>query len=134
MLAHFLLCFPEKGFWHQFPFTNWFILQKIPYQFSTAHLPNCKTEIVLRNLKGKCWTVNSVPDSKGRMGHTFCGGWMAFVRGNDVKIGDICIFELVGECEMLVHISGNGKKGLDHQSGADNELALATYTSNKPSL
>ncbi|KAM3758347.1 hypothetical protein ACB098_01G036300 [Castanea mollissima] len=107
---------------------------KIPYQFSTAHLPNCKTEIVLRNLKGKCWTVNSVPDSKGRMGHTFCGGWMAFVRGNDVKIGDICIFELVGECEMLVHISGNGKKGLDHQSGADNELALVTYTSNKPSL
>ncbi|XP_065618441.1 B3 domain-containing protein Os01g0723500 isoform X2 [Quercus suber] len=107
---------------------------KIPYQFSTAHLPNCKTEIVLRNLKGKCWTVNSVPDSKGRMGHTFCGGWMAFVRGNDVKIGDICIFELVGKCEMLVHISGNGKKGLDHQSGADDDLALATYTSNKPSL
>lgn len=82
-----------------------------------AHLPKCKTEIVLRNLKGECWTVNSVPDTKGRMVHTFCGGWMAFVRGNDVKMGDICMFELVGKSEMLVHISGVGKKGSDHQSG-----------------
>ena len=93
------------------------MMQKIPYQFSMAHLPKCKTEIVLRNLKGECWTVNSVPDTKGRMVHTFCGGWMAFVRGNDVKMGDMCMFELVGEGEMLVHISGVGKKGSDHQSG-----------------
>lgn len=107
-------------------------MQKIPHQFSTAHLPNYKTEILLRNLKGECWTVNSVPDSKGRLVHTFCGGWMAFVRGNDVKIGDICIFELVGNCEMRVHISGVGKSGLDHQVGEapSNELALITSTSN----
>ncbi|TXG52324.1 hypothetical protein EZV62_021493 [Acer yangbiense] len=78
---------------------------KIPYKFSMAHLPDCKTEIILRNLKGECWNVNSVPDSKGRMVHTFCGGWMAFVRCNDIKIGDICIFELVSESEMCVHIS-----------------------------
>jgi hypothetical protein len=60
---------------------------------------------------------------------------MAFVRGNDVKIGDICIFELVGKCEMLVHISWNGKKGLDHQSGAatPNELAVVSCNGNKPS-
>lgn len=61
--------------------------------------------------------MNSVPDSKGRVVHTFCGGWMAFVRGNDVNIGDICIFELVGKREMQVHISGIGKKGFDHQDG-----------------
>ncbi|KDP38416.1 hypothetical protein JCGZ_04341 [Jatropha curcas] len=81
---------------------------KIPHKFSAAHLPNSKTEIILRNLQGKRWTVNSVPDSKGRAVHTFCGGWMAFVRENDVKMGDICIFELVSKCEMLVHISGVG--------------------------
>lgn len=112
-------------------FPNWpIVLQKIPYQFSTAHLPDCKSEIVLRNLRGKSWIVNSVPDSKGRMGHTFCGGWMAFVRGNGVEIGDVCIFELVGKCEMLVHISGSsGKKELDHQTGpaTSNELALVIY-------
>lgn len=88
---------------------------KIPYKFSKAYLPYCKTEVFLRNLRGKCWTVNSVPDSKGRTSHTFCGGWMAFVRDNDIKMGDICIFELVNRCEMRVHISGAGGKGLGYQ-------------------
>lgn len=90
---------------------------KIPYKFAMAHLPDCKTEIVLRNLKGECWTVNSLPDSKGRMVHTFCGGWMAFVRGNDIKIGDVCIFELISKLEMRVHITGVGRKEVDLESG-----------------
>lgn len=80
--------------------------------------------------------MNSVPDSKGRMVHTFCGGWMAFVRGNDVHFGDICIFELIGKCEMRVHISGVGKKEPDDQGGEAtlNELALVSSTSHRPSL
>ncbi|KAL1546691.1 B3 domain-containing protein-like protein isoform X1 [Salvia divinorum] len=93
---------------------------KIPYQFSMEHLPNSKTEIVLRNLSGKCWTVNSIPTLKVQTLHTFCGGWMAFVRDNDIQMGDICIFELVGKCEMRVHICGIGKKGLDYQHGTKN--------------
>lgn len=92
-------------------------MQKIPYKFAMAHLPDCKTEIVLRNLKGECWTVNSLPDSKGRMVHTFCGGWMAFVRGNDIKIGDVCIFELISKLDMRVHITGVGRKEVDLESG-----------------
>ncbi|KAG4208204.1 hypothetical protein ERO13_A03G116300v2 [Gossypium hirsutum] len=89
---------------------------KIPYKFSKEHLPYCKTQVVLRNLQGTCWTVNSLPDSKGRAVHTFCGGWMAFVRDNEIKIGDICIFELVNNYEMRVHISGSGRKGLDRHT------------------
>ncbi|XP_027189765.1 B3 domain-containing protein Os01g0723500-like isoform X2 [Cicer arietinum] len=90
---------------------------KIPYQFSAAHLPSYKTEVTLRNSKGQCWTVNSVPDAKGRTIHTFCGGWMAFVRDNDINFGDTCIFELVSHYEMQVYISGVGKEGLDDQNG-----------------
>ncbi|KAK7321718.1 hypothetical protein VNO77_32606 [Canavalia gladiata] len=90
---------------------------KIPYQFSAAHLPAYKTEVVIRNSRGECWTVNSVPDANGRTVHTFCGGWMAFVRDNDINFGDTCIFELVAPCEMQVYISGVGKEGLDHQNG-----------------
>ncbi|KAL2498316.1 B3 domain-containing transcription factor VRN1 [Abeliophyllum distichum] len=93
---------------------------KVPYQFSMDHLPNCRTEIVLRNLKGECWTVNSIPTTKVQTLHTFCGGWMAFVRDNDIQMGDICIFELIGKCEMRVHISGIGKKAIDGQNGANN--------------
>lgn len=90
---------------------------KVPHQFSVVHLPNCKTEIVLRNSKGECWNVNSVPALNRQADHTFCGGWGAFIRGNNVKIGDICIFELVDKKEMLVHISEVGKKGTEHQNG-----------------
>ncbi|TKY57766.1 hypothetical protein E2542_SST14819 [Spatholobus suberectus] len=89
---------------------------KIPYQFSAAHLPTYKTEVILRNSKGECWTVNSVPDAKGRTVHTFCGGWMAFVRDNDINFGDTCIFELVAQCEMQVYITGVGKEGVDHRN------------------
>ncbi|KAG4953493.1 hypothetical protein AAZX31_14G076600 [Glycine max] len=103
---------------------------KIPYQFSAAHLPTYKTEVTLRNSRGGCWTVNSVPDAKGRTVHTFCGGWMAFVRDNDINFGDTCIFELVAQCEMQVYISGVGKEGLDHQNG---HLKLTNRLANVPS-
>ncbi|KAG4931668.1 hypothetical protein AAZX31_17G233200 [Glycine max] len=103
---------------------------KIPYQFSAAHLPTYKTEVTLRNSRGECWTVNSVPDAKGRTVHTFCGGWMAFVRDNDINFGDTCIFELVAQCEMHVYISGVGKEGLDHQNG---HLKLTNRLANVPS-
>lgn len=55
---------------------------------------------------------------------------MAFVRGNDVKIGDICIFELISKCEMRVHISGIGRKELYHQSGKS--ISSESSTCNPP--
>lgn len=107
---------------------------KIPHQFSAAYLPNCKTEVILCNLQGRCWTVNSLPDSKGRAVHTFCGGWMAFVRDNNIKIGDICMFELVGKCQMRVQISGVGHEVVNHQIGnpASNDLPLLAVPRNDP--
>lgn len=38
---------------------------------------------------------------------------MAFVRGNNIKVGDVCIFELVHEGELLVRIARFGKDLLD---------------------
>ncbi|KAI5410600.1 hypothetical protein KIW84_055934 [Lathyrus oleraceus] len=38
--------------------------------------------------------------ANGRTIHTFCGGWMAFVRGNSIKVGDVCIFELIRQDMM----------------------------------
>ncbi|KAL3617772.1 hypothetical protein CASFOL_038093 [Castilleja foliolosa] len=117
---YFISSFPHfVRFMKKFNISGSFTL-KIPYQFSTEHLPNRKTEIILRNLNGKCWTVNSIPTVKVQTLHTFCGGWMAFVRDNDIQMGDICIFELVGKCEMRVHICGIGKKGLNYTNGRKN--------------
>lgn len=73
--------------------------------------------------------MNSVPDAKGRTVHTFCGGWVAFVRDNDINFGDTCIFELVAQCEMQVYISGVGKEGLDHHNGHAKLNRLASVPS-----
>ncbi|KAI9201674.1 hypothetical protein LWI28_027194 [Acer negundo] len=89
----------------------------VPYQFSMAHLPNCKTEITLRNLKGASWTVNSVPTTKVHTNHTFCGGWLAFVRSNEINAGDICIFELERPFELRVYILRVGKEDTHSQNG-----------------
>lgn len=42
---------------------------------------------------------------------------MAFVRGNDINMGDICVFELVQDCELRVHIFRVGKEISEDQSG-----------------
>lgn len=82
-----------------------------------AHLPSYKTEITLRNLKGASWTVNSVPTTKVHTTHTFCGGWLAFVRSNEINAGDICIFELVRKYELRVYILRVGKEDSRNQNG-----------------
>ncbi|CAI8606380.1 unnamed protein product [Vicia faba] len=90
---------------------------RIPQEFAAVHLPDCRTELTLRNSRGECWTVNSIPDAKGGKAHTLCGGWMAFVRDNHINIGDTCVFELVSHLVLQVHVRGVGKEGLDHQNG-----------------
>ena len=76
-------------------------MQHIPTSFSRAHLKKIKTRMALRNLQGETWEVNCIP-SRGK--HNLSGGWVAFAHGNNLKVGDICIFELVGENEFQVNI------------------------------
>lgn len=92
-------------------------MQNIPFQFSMDHLPKCKVQIVLRNINGDTWVVNSIPTTKVQTSHTFCGGWLSFVRENNINLGDICIFELVRECELQVHILRVRTEGIDVQNG-----------------
>ncbi|GAB4839379.1 hypothetical protein Ancab_028903 [Ancistrocladus abbreviatus] len=104
---------------------------KIPSKFSIAHLPLCRTRIILRNLKGESWIVNSVITSAKTVGHALCGGWISFVRGNDVKLGDICLFELVGKGELLVRIFGVEQSKLEcpsHPAVADKSTVDANFT------
>jgi hypothetical protein len=92
------------------------IMQNIPTQFSKAHFPNHIIKIILHNLKGEQWTVNCVNKSiVHHTHHILCGGWIDFVRCNGIKVGDVCIFELIREYEFRVRIAEVGKNGLDFQ-------------------
>nr|GMD93703.1 B3 domain-containing protein Os01g0723500-like isoform X1 [Ipomoea batatas] len=97
----------------------------VPYQFATEHLPKCKVKIMLRNLKGQSWVVNSIPTTRVQTSHTFCGGWLAFVRDNNLDLGDICIFELVHKGELRVRILRVEKEGVnDHSSVTAHKVIL----------
>jgi hypothetical protein len=51
------------------------------------------------NVEDKSWEVNYVSNGNNRV---LSRGLMTFVRENELKIGDICIFELVVEKEIKV--------------------------------
>lgn len=61
--------------------------------------------------------MNSIPTTKVQTSHTFCGGWLSFVRENNIDIGDICIFELLHKFELQVRILRVGKEGIDGNHG-----------------
>lgn len=95
-----------------------------------AHLPQCKTKVVLQTSGGSCWTVNSIPTTNVNVCHTFCGGWLAFVRANDIEAGDACIFELVSECKMFVHILRDGRQISEGNSGKRSKFRSLAAVSN----
>lgn len=76
-------------------------MQPVPTLFARYHLPRCTTKIVLRNSEDQSWEVKYVRKVKT---HMLSLGWGAFVDDNKLKIGDICIFELLAEKEIRVHV------------------------------
>ena len=77
------------------------LAQAVPRKFSAVHLRMPKTVIVLRNMTGDCWNVTSACYG---LQTKFCKGWPLFVHHNGLKVGDICIFELVDDRVFQVHI------------------------------
>lgn len=76
-------------------------MQCIPAYFLGDHLPKQKTTILLRDPKGRAWEVTFIADD---CRSHLSGGWSAFSVGNNLKEGDVCIFEVVDECQMQMHI------------------------------
>lgn len=76
-------------------------MQQVPKSFGQEYLPKIKTKLIIRNSVGKAWEVNCIP-SPGR--HTLCGGLPAFMHDNNLKPGDVCIFELVEKRELQFHL------------------------------
>lgn len=76
-------------------------MQTVPTIFARNHLPQRNTKIILRNSEDTSWEMKYINNGRN---HKFSGGWRDFARDNKLKVGDICIFELVAENEMRVHI------------------------------
>ncbi|XP_021725619.1 B3 domain-containing protein Os06g0112300-like [Chenopodium quinoa] len=81
----------------------------IPKTFAHKFLHNepCPSTFNLQTDTGKAWPVRSCA-SVGNYGKTnmklMGAGWRKFALGNNLKAGDICIFELIKKQEFKVHI------------------------------
>lgn len=64
----------------------------MPSEFHKLHLIKNSGEVVLRVLDWRTWPVNLTYE-EGRA--RFLSGWMEFVRGNNLKVNDVCVFELI---------------------------------------
>ncbi|KAL0365450.1 UNVERIFIED_CONTAM: B3 domain-containing protein [Sesamum angustifolium] len=74
----------------------------IPKAFSRIHLRPSRQILILQNSEGISWRASILVTSSKHLSVT--GGWKAFSDDNSIKKGDICIFELVEQNTMRVHI------------------------------
>ncbi|KAF9608830.1 hypothetical protein IFM89_011868 [Coptis chinensis] len=74
----------------------------LPNAFAKNYFKHAPTEAILRVPNGGAWLVGYAVGKQ----HVLRGGWRAFVLENQLKIYDVCIFELLDKktTEFKVHI------------------------------
>ncbi|GMI68861.1 REPRODUCTIVE MERISTEM 39, REDUCED VERNALIZATION RESPONSE 1 [Hibiscus trionum] len=79
----------------------------IPWGFAERYLNN--GEIILRVPDGRTWTVvcEIITANELRRARFHSSSWRPFVIGNELKVGDVCIFELTKDngnlLEVVIH-------------------------------
>ncbi|KAH7686358.1 B3 DNA binding domain-containing protein [Dioscorea alata] len=100
-----------NSFTSKFPFTTVKLcrshirqpyVMRLPRAFSHTHLPRKKLVLIIKDPNMKSWEVTYIPHK----GHAdfLSAGWHNFFHGNDLKVGDVCVFELVKPRQLNVHI------------------------------
>lgn len=75
-------------------------MQCIPLAFGNTHLKNTK-EFNLQVSNGDSWKVTCVERWYSNIQRFEMGnGWRAFARDNNLKEGDICVFELIKNTQI----------------------------------
>ncbi|XP_026428235.1 B3 domain-containing transcription factor VRN1-like [Papaver somniferum] len=84
--------------------------KRVPLAFATSHFTNItRMVITLMVSDGRTWELRYV--SRSPKQKVLSQGWHKFVADNNLKEGDVCVFELVDRknIKMLVHIFGQQK-------------------------
>lgn len=72
--------------------------QYIPLAFAKKHF-KANGRVILKVADGRTWRV-----SYSKRNATFSDSWKAFVRDNNIQIGDACVFELIEGKEMMLNV------------------------------
>lgn len=101
--ATFFPCF--KFFEHCNSYSSCKFLQNVPLKFAMAHLKEGAAIVSISN--GGSWPVRfklRQISTDGRLRFEFRHGWKEFVKANDLKVGDICVFELLKKSENSLRV------------------------------
>lgn len=81
---------------------TFYILQNVPVSFVISHMEQDRQSATLV-VSVKSWPVGF---SRGR-GHVrmMTHGWPIFSRENALKVGDVCVFELVDRTDFVLKVS-----------------------------
>ncbi|KAK4271075.1 hypothetical protein QN277_019819 [Acacia crassicarpa] len=90
----------------------------VPIEYAKAHLRNITTKSVTLIVQDKDWTVGYAFRSynKQRQSAEFSWGWKQFCKDNDLKVGDVCEFELTKKFRFQVTIYRVASKNPVHSS------------------
>uniref|UniRef100_A0A453MSK3 TF-B3 domain-containing protein n=3 Tax=Aegilops tauschii subsp. strangulata TaxID=200361 RepID=A0A453MSK3_AEGTS len=75
----------------------------IPSEFVREHLPHTSKKLTLWDPQATPWQVDYVYCSHRSAG-AFSRGWSQFSIGNNLEKFDVCVFELIAEDTIKVHI------------------------------
>ena len=69
-------------------------------------MPSKNMNITLKDEDGKAWKCKWLCEARSRQNIFVSGGWAPFVRAHNLKVEDVCIFELIDVrvFEFKVHI------------------------------
>ncbi|CAM8926249.1 unnamed protein product [Rhodiola kirilowii] len=78
-------------------------MQNLPISFVHKHSLSYKNneKMVLRTSGNSSWKMKII-NSHRKIVLTI--GWRAFARDNNLRVGDVCKFELLNRLEMMVHV------------------------------
>ncbi|KAK8674024.1 hypothetical protein V6N13_112330 [Hibiscus sabdariffa] len=78
----------------------------VPYKFVKRYLDEEKDEAILQVANGRTWIVKfAVKVVTGGQHKAEFSNWRTFAKGNNLEVGDVCVFELINRHENSFKVS-----------------------------
>lgn len=77
-------------------------MQSIPVPFLMKYMTKSDTQAIMLRTSNKSWPaiLNLYQECSAKI----CRGWRAFVKENNLQIGNVCVFELVQTVPVIIQL------------------------------
>ena len=79
-------------------------MQYVSTEFAKKYVQR-KISVKLQDSGGKRWPCQFRFRDGSAIPKTISKGWKSFVRDNGIKVGDVCVFELINRMNVVLKVS-----------------------------